>query len=315
MIIYQVLPHRAFPYIISSLVGVDETSKNDLQFDKTIKYFRRSFQFSEIFHLNYLKELERMYAYQTQVIRFHPDKKLPRKFSEIYQERYLEYIYFDNRFPSNTYLSEEEQQQEIPFLYGLFSSERLLDFKKETDFSFTFIDNPVDSVYNLYRYTKFVYSSGFDEFKYSYYGDPDLIGDIDYQGRNYVHYYELFERNDTMEKFIDSFINAECKWVHKFFYFPITIYEEGSGRLSKLYKNHNFYGLVNTKNNLIKSIEKLNNFPIFKRNNFTMDVNLFKSYFESDKPQDNTYRRKDLEYLMKDDLNFLQEKEKELNAN
>lgn len=314
MIIYQVLPNRAFPFIISSLTGNNLTTKHNLTLNNNIQYFKKSFEFSEIFHLENLNDLEKMYAYQTQVIRFHPNKPIPRKFKEIYHPKYYEFIRYYDRFPEHPYLTESELNEEIQLVHGLFSSDRIKNFKQVKDFSFTFIDNPIDSVYNLYKYTKYVYTHGFEQFKNNYFNSENLIGDTDFEGRNYVHYYEIFHKNSTIELFIDNFINNNMKWIHNFFYFPITIYEEGSGKLSKLYKNHDFYGVVDTKENLIKSIEKFNNFQIFKNLNFKIDLEIFNYYFSSEQKQCNTYRRNDLEKLMEKDLIFFQEKVKSLHG-
>lgn len=312
MIIYQVIPNRAYPYIISSLLGKNLTT-NELSLNSTINYFKYAFEFSEIFDVDGLSDLEKMYAYQTAVIRFHPSKQLPRKFSEVYHDKYLPFIQYEYRSEEDISLNYSEKNKDIELLHGLFTSERIKNFTKSDDFTFTFLDHPVKGIYNLYKYVDYVYTLGIKEFKDNYYNSENLIPELYFEGRNYIHYRELFEKKPTLEKFIDSFIEDDCKWIHNFFYFPVKIYEEATGRLTKLY-NHNFYGIVDTNSNLIKSINKFNQFKIFKERNFSIDINHFANYFSSYKDQKYTYRYNDLEYLFKDDINFFREKEKELNA-
>lgn len=311
MIIYQVTPNRAFPYIISSLLGENYTTKSNIFFKRDIEYFKYSFEFSEIFDVDGLEDLEKMYAYQTEVIRFHPDKNIPRKFKDIHHSKYHRFARFNEKDISS--LDQKDLNKEIDIVHGLFSSKRLENFKKNDDFSFVFLDDPIQSVYNLYKYTYYVYNLGITEFKNNYYNSENLIPSLDFEGRNYIHYYELLKRECTLEKFIDKFIDSGCKWIHNFFYFPTTIYEEGAGRISKIFKNHNFYGIVNTKENLIKSIEKFNQNEIFQNNNFRLDVDIFSTYFNSNENQNDFYRKEDLQNLMKEDILFFQEKIRALN--
>lgn len=314
MIIYQVIPNRAYPYIISSFLGKNLTT-NYIGFNKSINYFKYAFEFSEIFDAAELNNLEKMYAYQTEVIRFHPEKNLPRKFSEVFHEKYFKFMTYENKsFKDFENLTFTEMNKEIDLLHGLFTSKKLSNFKQSTDFSFTFIDNPIDSVYNLYQYINYVYTAGFKEFEDNYTNSPYLIPEIDFEGRNYIHYYEILNRKPTLEKFIDSLIDNNMKWIHNFFYFPINIYKEGVGKISELYKDHDFYGIVNTKENLTASIKKLNNFDNFKRLNFSIDINHLSNYFMTNKEIKHTYRREDLKSLLKDDIIFFEEKVKELNA-
>lgn len=306
MIIYQVTPNRVFPYIISSLLGENYTTKSDIFFKEDVKYFKYSFEFSEIFDVEELEDLERMYAYQTEVIRFHPNKSLPRKFKDIYDPKYYEFTRFNDKNIDS--LKNKDLDKDIDFLHGLFSSKRLKDFKKPDDFSFVFLDDPIQSVYNLYKYTYYVYDLGIKEFKNNYYNSENLIPSLDFEGRNYIHYYELLKKECTLEKFVDKFIDSGCKWIHNFFYFPTTIYEEGAGRISKIFKDHDFYGIVNTKENLIKSIEKFNENDIFKKNNFKIDIDIFSTYFNTNENQNDSYRKEELQTLMKEDISFFQEK-------
>lgn len=311
MIIYQVTPNRAFPYIISALLGENYTTKTNIFFDRNIQHFKYSFEFSEIFDVAELEDLERMYAYQTEVIRFHPDKDIPRRFKDVHHPKYYKFTRFNQK--EIEMLDQKDLNRDLDIVHGLFSSNRLKNFKKPDDFSFVFLDDPIQSVYNLYKYTYYVYDLGIKEFKENYYYSENNIPSLDFEGRNYIHYYELLKKECTLEKFIDKFIDSGCKWIHNFFYFPTTIYEEGAGRISKIFKDHDFYGIVNTKENLIKSINKFNEYQVFKQRNFRLDANVFSTYFNTSEDQNDSYRREELENLMKEDILFFQEKIKDLN--
>jgi hypothetical protein len=273
MIIYQAQPNRIYPIIIDSL---------------SRKYcnlytFKHIFNFKNSEDENSgIKHDMIYYSSENLMVR---SKKDNHFFSKFYREG----------FPENN------SKQDIDVIHGIFCNNKYKKNKK--DFRFTFIDHPLDQIYNFFFYLKHLHSiysktEKFEIFPESYSG---------HRGLEDLKIYRNILNNSflTLENYIDNFIfnkgklkcsynNLTCHYIDEIFH-------------ASFFDEVDFCGLINTEENLFKSTNKLSKFLFIEE----LDMDKYKPISSITKKSN--YRIKELEVLLEKDIEFFKKKEEQLN--
>ena len=273
MIIYQAQPNRLYPIIINSL---SRKYSN-------IYTFKHIFNFKDLEDENMgIKHDMIYYSSEDFMVRSKKDKHFSNKF---YREG----------FPENN------SRQDIDVIHGVFCNNKYK--KNEKDFRFTFIDHPLDQIYNFFFYLKHLHSiySKTEKLQTS----PESYSG--HRGLEDLKIYRDILNNSflTLEDYIDNFIvnkgkikchynNLTCHYIDEIFH-------------SSLFNGFDFCGLINTEENLFKSINKLSKFL------FIEDLDMDKYKPISSITKENNYRIKELEVLLEKDIEFFNKQEKALN--
>lgn len=219
-----------------------------------------------------------MYFYQAHPVRCYPDfaKQLEAQKNSVAVHAPI--IYNDKKIIKEIYSENEDWITEAPIprinakggielAFGLFPNEYI----KKTDYSFTLWQNPVNHVYDLYRY---LYNQNQK--------DPIL--------KKINKYFNIIN-NHTLESFVDFFIENEGKIIHKDGHktVPEMI------RISSMRK-HSFVGAIEYIDDFIEKLED------------NLKVKIYPTERMKYKEVKDNYRRSDLEKLLKDDVELFERK-------
>lgn len=273
MIIYQAQPNRVYPVIVDSLS----------------RKYCNIYGFKHIFNF---KNLE--------------DENLGIKHDMIYysSENFMVRSKKDNHFFNKFYregFPENNSKQDIDVIHGIFCNNKYKKNKK--DFRFTFIDHPLDQVYNFFFYLKHL-NSTYSKVAKSKIGLESYSG---HRGLEDIKIYSNILNNSfsTLEDYIDNFIlnggKLECHYNNMISYYIDEIFH------ASFFDEVNFCGLINTEENLFKSINKLCKFLFIEE----LDMDKYKPI--SSITRKSNYRIKELEVLLEKDIEFFKKKEEQLN--
>jgi len=326
MTIYQAQPNRTFP----SLIPFHKKEKDLIGYE-----FNTHFIFNSIEDYNYM--YSKRYSY------WHHEPLLIRSS----EDKYFEPIAI--RFKED-YILTENSIIDIDYTHGVFETKYLKD-KKESDFSFTFIDHPINQVINFFYYIKYntrwddeinkygfilnksqkqldLILKSYEERRYEVSGIPENYGDFNYKYTKnfYIKFYQLKEnksyeeacelyRDIHVREYVYALIALTCfktiqneyDWIDYFISNPtlkdlISFQDmKFSYPLEYLYakhlsRNHNFYGIMDSKKNLLKSlyiISKKSKNTFFTLNDKFREVNPMENF---------SYRLKELEQIFEEDI-------------
>jgi hypothetical protein len=243
-----------------------------------------------------------------------------------------------------------EEEVKIDYFHGLFES-KYLDDKKESDFSFTIIDHPINQILNLFEYIKYMISYEDEIREYGYLLNKDEeelttilkehkvdvdtfeVENLDQDSFNYKYTKDFyidflqFKNKKTKEQAVESFqdiyaryyiytlicstslkhINSQHEWIDYFISNPLLkdlisfqnkkfTYPSHYLYNKSLYKNHDFYGVMDSRRSLLKSLYIISK----KSQNLFFGLN---PKFTDMSPMDNfTYRLKDLNSIFEEDI-------------
>ncbi|MBX7149947.1 hypothetical protein K1X76_12835 [bacterium] len=181
-----------------------------------------------------------------------------------------------NARPYNAKMPRQVDNKKIHFLYGIFDETRI--DKREGDFAFTVISHPVDRLYDVFYFAKATLAKKTL--------CPNKIGEI-VKSIN-----PRFEFPKTLEVFIDTFIAGQGVLTFDKYELSPNIY-----RQQKSFEMFNFVGLVE------KMGQTLGRLGHYLNVDFPMNDDLYESQTNIDK----TYRRDEVEKIMKDDIEKYEE--------
>jgi hypothetical protein len=163
------------------------------------------------------------------------------------------------------------------FLYGSFNSSHLN--RKENDFVFTLINNPVDHIYEIYAYLNFVKNI-----------EERHIHSYIWQHKMGI---ELIKKTSllSLEEYIDRILDKK--------YFSIK-YKDVEYTITK----EIIFGYNKSNFNYIGKLSDLDNFFIKLSEVFNTKIPNLKKPYDINAYKGQYYRRKELEILLKDQLNF-----------
>ena len=176
------------------------------------------------------------------------------------------------------------------------------------DFSFTFLDHPVSQVYNIYYYLNFLRKRLYNIIGYPYKKEERPLNQesVSLQNILYCHFKKLYP---TIENYIDNFIKFKGQFIFNNYGVKFNLFPEHFGEYTKGYKEHDFYGIIDSNENALKSLNILNNSEIFKKNNLVITEEHLKKFLKKSsiiKPID--YRKNEIEKILKDDIDFYESK-------
>lgn len=295
MYIYQTAPNRLFPFLVPYIIGL----------------IPRACQLREVFspiENSDKRNLVLVYIYR--ICNLHPYKQIPRIMSQ-------SNIDLLDQTPDalnawfGWYKTYNNYDMEIEFLYGTFPGKILNNLpKKPYDFSFTFLDHPINQLQNIFAYIKKefwnhnkVISIGLDQ-------SHNTIPEHRLEFRDYL-YIEIYQKFGSYEKFVDAFINNGGYINLEIFNIKYQLPPEDIGRYaSHAYKHHDLYGILDDPKLLDKSFRVLKevgrmkdipNDPIDRYKKPSKITNL------------SEYRIEELSKILKDDIDFFMTKKSELN--
>lgn len=274
MIIYQTQPNKVYPIIVQSFSR------------KYCNIYNYKFTFE------FKNKIDEEFALKEEIILYPGEIKMIRDKAD----QFCNKIYYREAFPV------KNSKQNIDFVHGIFSDNKLVKIKDE-DFVFTFLDHPMNQIYNWYFYLKYVQE------KIKFFLEKNIET---YEGYSMGKFEEVIatyaKKFNRIEEFIDEFIYNKSKQVIKYknkeFYFIDQIIH-----CSEL-KTADFYGLINTEKNLLMSINFL------KKKLYISDLDF--DQYKGAKilgAELISYRKNEIENILEKDIEFFEQKQEELNDN
>lgn len=312
MIIYQTCPNRIYPTLAQALTGFTQDPDNPEKwsFIEDIKSFRYIYQYRDIYELLDVSQKTMILASQIGLIDYYPDYPLPRKYGDI-KRRLLKDRNTHFLAKEDGLNEEERNKKDIELLFGVFPGSRLNNegSKLKGDFSFTFLDHPVNQAYNIYYYLNFLRERLYNIISYPYkkYQRPDQES-VSLQNILYCNFTKLYP---TIENYIDNLIINKGKFMFNNYGIKFTIFPEHFGNYTSGYQDHDFYGIIESNNLALKSIEILNSSKSFKDINLEIKPKHIDRFLKRSSIIKNIdYRKDEVSNLLEEDIEFYNQKKK-----